>query len=419
MTYQRIGEMLLARGLITEAELARALKEKEHSTKRVGEILIAQGAVEEDAFLVVLGDQLGVQVVDLAAYPPAPGAMQLIDQTLAKKYGVVPLGTQDDTLYVAMTDPLNFFAVEDIKRQTGLKVVTMLSSHRNIDQTLAKLYGNADADQALQEISQRAGEGPVQMESNVVAGVNRITDDPSAAPTVRLVNSILERAITERASDVHFEPRESGMVVRLRIDGALHTLFHIPMQAMNSVISRLKIMGNMDIAERKIPQDGRANIQLRERSVDLRISTLPTVYGEKMVIRLLDKAAANLGRQGIGLTGTSLERYEALLRNSSGVLLISGPTGSGKSSTMYTMIQDLNTEDVNMVTLEDPVEFNTEGINQCQINEKTGMTFANGLRAILRQDPDIIVVGEIRDGETASIAMRAARDPELLSKSFV
>ena len=408
MTYQRIGEMLLARGLITEAELARALKEKEHSTKRVGEILIAQGAVEEDAFLVVLGDQLGVQVVDLAAYPPAPGAMQLIDQTLAKKYGVVPLGTQDDTLYVAMTDPLNFFAVEDIKRQTGLKVVTMLSSHRNIDQTLAKLYGNADADQALQEISQRAGEGPVQMESNVVAGVNRITDDPSAAPTVRLVNSILERAITERASDVHFEPRESGMVVRLRIDGALHTLFHIPMQAMNSVISRLKIMGNMDIAERKIRQDGRANIQLRERSVDLRISTLPTVYGEKMVIRLLDKAAANLGRQGIGLTGTSLERYEALLRNSSGVLLISGPTGSGKSSTMYTMIQDLNTEDVNMVTLEDPVEFNTEGINQCQINEKTGMTFANGLRAILRQDPDIIVVGEIRDGETASIAMRAA-----------
>ncbi|MEG0598310.1 MAG: GspE/PulE family protein, partial [Oscillospiraceae bacterium] len=235
-----------------------------------------------------------------------------------------------------------------------------------------------------------------------------IEDDPSAAPTVRLVNSILERAITERASDLHFEPQEAEMVVRLRIDGSLHALYHIPVSAMNAVVSRLKVMGNMDIAERKIPQDGRANIRIKERNVDLRISTLPTVYGEKLVIRLLDKSVANLGHQGIGLKGTSLERYELLLRNSSGVILISGPTGSGKSSTMYTMIQDLNTEGVNLVTLEDPVEFNTKGVNQCQINEKTGMTFANGLRSILRQDPDIIVVGEIRDGETASIAMRAA-----------
>lgn len=398
--------MLVNEGLITQEQLAEALAARQGTGKRLGEILVETGMLTEDGLIKTLERQLGVQSVDLVAYPPAPDAASYLPQSIARKHQVVPLGLNGNTLYLAMVDPLNFLAIEEAKKYSGRKVVPIITSRRNLEQATAKLYGSVGAAQAIQDMRRELTALPASADATGVD--NTITDDPSAAPTIRLVNSILERAVTERASDIHFEPHETEMVVRLRIDGALHAMFHVPAQAMNAVISRLKVMGNMDIAERKIPQDGRSNVRIHGKEVDLRISTLPTVYGEKMVIRLLDKSAANLGRQGIGLTGTSLERYEELLRNSSGVILISGPTGSGKSSTMYTMIQDLNTEDVNLVTLEDPVEFNTPGVNQCQVNEKTGMTFAAGLRSILRQDPDIIVVGEIRDGETASIAMRAA-----------
>ncbi|MEG0756369.1 MAG: GspE/PulE family protein, partial [Oscillospiraceae bacterium] len=344
-------------------------------------------AITEEQLIGQLSIQLGVQIADLSAYPPSPDAGKLLPQAVALKYRIVPLGLNGQDLYIAMTDPLNFLAIEEAKRSSGKKIVPMIATHADVDKSFSRLYGSVGATMALQDMN-RELTGISGTDSGGVGSSSNIEDDPSAAPTVRLVNSILERAITERASDLHFEPQENEMVVRLRIDGSLHALYHIPVSAMNAVVSRLKVMGNMDIAERKIPQDGRANIRIKERNVDLRISTLPTVYGEKLVIRLLDKSVANLGHQGIGLKGTSLERYELLLRNSSGVILISGPTGSGKSSTMYTMIQDLNTEGVNLVTLEDPVEFNTKGVNQCQINEKTGMSFAGG--------------------ETASIAMRAA-----------
>ena len=398
--------MLVSGGVITQEQLGAALAVRQGSSKRLGEVLIETGVLTEEKLIKALERQLGVQSVDLMAYPPAPDAAGYLPQSIARKHQVVPLGINGDTLYLAMVDPLNFLAIEEAKKYSGRKVVPMITSRRKLEQASAKLYGSVGAAQAIQDMRRELNALPAAAAGTALD--HNITDDPSAAPTIRLVNSILERAVTERASDIHFEPRENEMVVRLRIDGALHTVFHVPAEAMNAVVSRLKVMGNMDIAERKIPQDGRSVIRIHNKEVDLRISTLPTVYGEKMVIRLLDKSAANLGRQGIGLTGTSLERYEELLRNSSGVILISGPTGSGKSSTMYTMIQDLNTEEVNLVTLEDPVEFNTPGVNQCQVNEKTGMTFAAGLRSIRRQDPDIIVVGEIRDGETASIAMRAA-----------
>ena len=233
-------------------------------------------------------------------------------------------------------------------------------------------------------------------------------DDTRSAPTIRLVNSIIERAAAERASDIHLEPREGEMAVRMRVDGILRNVLTVPRNLQGSVISRLKVMSGMNTSERKIPQDGRANVRVKQSDIDLRISTLPTIYGEKMVIRLLDKSSQILTPQGIGLDERNLERYQRLMRSTSGVFLIAGPTGSGKSSTMSTMVRQLNTESVNVVTLEDPVEYNIDGVNQVQINEKVGMTFASGLRSILRQDPDIISVGEIRDGETAEIAMRAA-----------
>ncbi|MDD2955842.1 MAG: GspE/PulE family protein [Oscillospiraceae bacterium] len=238
------------------------------------------------------------------------------------------------------------------------------------------------------------------------AGV--VVDDSQSAPTIRLVNSIIERAVSEGASDIHLEPHENELRVRMRIDGMMRNILTVPKNLQSSVLSRLKIIGSMDIAERRVPQDGRANVRIKQSDIDLRISTLPTIYGEKIVVRLLDKNSTILDKSKIGLEGEDLKKYLALLSNHSGVVLIVGPTGSGKSSTMYTMIRELNTEQVNLITLEDPVEYNIDGINQVQINEKTGMTFANGLRAILRQDPDIVAVGEIRDGETAEIAMRAA-----------
>jgi type IV pilus assembly protein PilB len=233
-------------------------------------------------------------------------------------------------------------------------------------------------------------------------------EDANSAPAIRLVNSVLERAINERASDIHLEPREEHMQVRMRIDGVMREILTVPKDIQAAVISRIKIMSGLDIAEHRIPQDGRFNVRIKNNDYDMRVSTLPTVYGEKIVARILDKSGGRVTKDAVGLTGPDLEKYDEMLKIRNGVLLLVGPTGSGKTTTMYAMINQLNTTDVNLVTLEDPVEYNIDGINQVQINEKTGMTFANGLRAILRQDPDIIAIGEIRDGETAEIAMRSA-----------
>ena len=235
-----------------------------------------------------------------------------------------------------------------------------------------------------------------------------IDEGAASAPTVRLVNSIIERGVTERASDIHMEPRAADMVVRMRIDGVLRRILTVPRDLMGSVISRIKVMSNLDLTERRAPQDGRANVRVKGVEIDLRVSTLPTIYGEKVTIRILNKSAQLLKASALGLMGEDLEKFNLLMNNSDGMVIIVGPTGSGKSSTMYTMVGALNTEEVNLVTLEDPVEYDIDGVNQVQINDKVGMTFAGGLRSILRQDPDIIAVGEIRDGETAEIALRAA-----------
>ena len=281
----------------------------------------------------------------------------------------------------------------------------MIATRRAVERAIEHLYGSEGTARVIEEMKREAGSS----EDIIPAQMAQDTSDPEeSAPTIRFVNSLIERAFTERASDIHLEPQEGEMVVRMRIDGLLHRMLTVPSDLQNTVISRLKIMGGMNIAEHKMPQDGHAMVSVRGHSLDLRISTIPTVYGEKVVLRLLDKSAQALDRDALGLEGHDLECYQVLLKNTSGVILLVGPTGSGKSTTMCSMLRDLANDTLNIVTLEDPVEYHLPGINQCQINEKTGMTFASGLRAILRQDPDIISVGEIRDGETASIAMRAA-----------
>ena len=403
MIYRRLGAKLIETDHITEAQLNRALEiQKEQPGKRLDEILIGEGFASRSLVYSTLEQQMGVTYVDLTGCRLDRNLIELVPLNVAKKYQVIPLEFREDTLYLAMLDPLNFLATDAIRQTIKRKVVPMLADAEGIRHAMDLLYGSVTAQKALQELSDEEKPSS-QPETTVLDEV-----DEDAAPTIRLVNSFLEYAVNQNASDIHLEPRENAMVVRMRIDGVLRQVFQVPRSSQNGVIARIKVMGNMNLAEHKIPLDGRSNVRIGQKEIDLRISTLPTVYGEKVVIRLLSKSASLLSTEGIGLTGNNLQKFECLLENSNGVILLVGPTGSGKSSTMYTMISRLNTEEVNLVTLEDPVEYHFDGINQVQINEKTGMTFATGLRSVLRQDPDIIAVGEIRDGETADIAMRAA-----------
>lgn len=408
MVYRRIGEMLIANEYITEEQLRKALEiQRKVPGKKIGEILVEQGYTTQKRVYRMLERQLGVEFIDLAGAVIPKEMARLVPRSIAKKYNVIPIQATADTLQLAMSDTLNFMATEAVRMVTKRKIVPMLATAEAISRAIGDLYGSESAEKALQDL--KTSEDDTTKDFQNIAAANVIgADNENAAPTIRLVNSFLEYAVNQNCSDIHLEPRESAMYVRMRIDGVLRQVFVVPKGTQSAVIARIKVMGNMNIAEHKIPLDGRSNVRIGEKDVDLRISTLPTVYGEKVVIRLLNKSSSLLNTKGIGLVGRNLEKFNALLENSNGVILIVGPTGSGKSSSMYTMIGKLNTEQVNLVTLEDPVEYNFDGVNQVQINEKTGMTFASGLRSILRQDPDIIAVGEIRDGETADIAMRAA-----------
>ncbi len=408
--YRRLGELLLAAGTITQEELEKGLALQKTQKGRLGEVLIANGIITEDQLIEALQMQLGIEYVDLSKINIPTELASVVPKNIAKQYSVVPVRVKKDELYLAMSDPLNFYAIEEVRKAVRKKVVPMVAHSASVERAIQVLYGNEGAAKAIEEMKREAAAGnqndtPAQ-DSAFIA--NQIDDSVNSAPTIRLVNSIIERAINERASDIHLEPRENEMVVRMRIDGLMRTILTVPKDLQSSVISRIKIMSGLDISERRIPQDGRFNVRVRDKNIDLRISTLPTVYAEKIVARLLDKSGGNITKEKIGLTGHDEEMFDKMIKCRSGVLLIVGPTGSGKSTTMYAMIGELNTPEVNMVTLEDPVEYNIDGVNQVPINEKTGMTFANGLRAILRQDPDIIGVGEIRDGETAEIAMRSA-----------
>ncbi len=406
MIYKRLGDLMVSEGMITTEQLDEALAaQKQSGGKKLGEILLEKGFIQYRQLHQVIEKQLGVQFIDLTHAELSKDLAGILPFSLAKKHSVAPVKTDATTIYIAMEDTLNFVAIDEVHMATKLKVVPMLASAEGISRAIANIYGSISAEKALEDLKEDEASSDLQniAEQNVIGA-----DNENAAPTIRLVNSFLEYAVNQNCSDIHLEPRETMMAVRMRIDGALRQVFTVPKGTQNAVIARIKVMGNMNIAEHRIPLDGRSNVHLGDKDVDLRISTLPTVFGEKVVIRLLYKTNGLLSAQGIGLQGKNLQKYNALLQNSNGVILIVGPTGSGKSSTMYTMIRNLNKEEVNLVTLEDPVEYNFDGVNQVQINEKTGMTFAYGLRSILRQDPDIIAVGEIRDGETADIAMRAA-----------
>ena len=408
--YMRLGELLISAGLLTEEELAEGIALQKGTNKRLGQVLQENGFITESELVEALQMQLGIEFIDLAKINIPTELAQVVPKHIAKQYQVVPVRMVRDELYLAMADPLNFYATEEVKKAAKRRVVPMVALSAAVDRAIQVLYGNEGAAKAIEEMKREAaisGETTEAVDQSFSA--NQVGDDSvNQAPAIRLVNAIIERAVTERASDVHMEPREGEFSVRMRIDGLLRDILTVPRELQAAVTSRMKVMSGMDITERRVPQDGRFNVKVHNHEIDLRVSTLPTVYGEKIVCRLLDKSAVRLNQSSIGLTGDDLKKYNRIIRVKNGVILIVGPTGSGKSTTMYTMVGDMNTREVNLVTLEDPVEYNIDGVNQVQINEKIGMTFASGLRSILRQDPDIIAIGEIRDGETAEIAMRAA-----------
>lgn len=376
MAYMRLGDLLLSSGVISHEQLERALELQKESKERLGDVLVQSGIITEQQLIEALKIQLGVEFVDLTAVSIPVELAKYVPRTLAKKYCVVPVKLVRDTLYLAMSDPLDFIAQEEVKAASRKRVIPMIATHRATEQAISRLYGSEGTARVIEEMKREAGSAGPDI---VPAQLAKDGDSSEGAPTIRFVNSLIERAFAERASDIHLEPQEGEMVVRMRIDGLLRRVLTVPAELQSTVISRLKIMGGMDIAERKVPQDGHAMLRVKGSEIDLRISSMPTVYGEKIVLRLLNKTSQLLSRDAIGLEGDDLESYQALLKNPSGVILLVGPTGSGKSTTMCVMLRDLAREEVNIVTLEDPVEYYIPGVSQCQINEKTGMTFAGGL----------------------------------------
>ncbi len=402
MAYMRLGDLLVNAGAITAEQLDLALKAQKGTKQRLGSVLVQSGFITEKNLVEALSLQLGIDTIDLTNVSLSIELAKFVPKSMAGKYCVVPVKVSADTLYLAMGDPLDFVAQEEVKSASKKRVIPMISTQRSVEQAIDRLYSSEGTAKIVEQMKREADIAP-ETESRQAAA-----QEADSAPTIQFVNLLIERAFDERASDIHIEPQENEMIVRMRVDGMLQQVLTVPADLKNMVVSRLKIMGNMDISEHRIPQDGHTTCNIRGHMVDLRISSLPTVYGEKIVLRLLDKSAQSLSKDVLGFEGEDLEKYNALIKNSGGIILLVGPTGSGKSTTMCVMIQDIAKEAINIVTLEDPVEYYIRGVSQCQINEKTGMTFANGLRSVLRQDPDVIAVGEIRDSETAHIAVRAA-----------
>ena len=406
----RLGEMLVNVGILSEEQVNQALALQKGTGKRLGTVLVENKLITETQLIDTLRMQLGIDFIDLNNAKIDPIMAKYIPKTIARQYRIVPVKVEGDKLWIAMEDPLNFRALEAAKEVSRKRVIPLIAYSNAVSRALSVIYENEGAALAIEQMQEERG-----VSIDEAANAAKAESDASAAPTVKLVNSILERGIAEKASDIHIEPRETEMVVRIRVDGRLNQILTIPKDLQAAVISRFKVMGGMNITERRVPQDGRAVARRPDgRNIGLRMSTLPTIYGEKIVIRLLQRDPKMLNRRGIGITEKDNAKFDRVLENSAGMILIVGPTGSGKTSTLYTMIQELRKDDVNMISLEDPVEFQIDGVTQVAINEKVGMTFASALRACLRQDPDIIWVGEIRDGETAEIAMQAAMTGHLV-----
>lgn len=413
-----LTDVLLKEGFITEEDLKKAEQHQRNNGGLLSYVLVKLGLVTEEQIVVGLAEQLGIPHMKLTHYKLDPEVVELLPERIIRKDKVIPLSQSGNTLTVATADPLNVLVIDDLKAMTGCNIQTIVATPSEIEQVVGDYYSTR-ATMNLDKLI-------AQSEKDTETAVEVVTDEQSVdldqlmreaeeAPIIRIANLILSRAIRERASDIHLEPLEKKVTIRYRIDGTLYPIITLPKRVQDAVISRIKILSEMDIAEHRLPQDGRFRVRAHNRDVDFRVSTIPTRFGEKVVLRLLDKAQlTGLTIDKLGLEENVLEKYQKAIRQPYGMIVLTGPTSCGKSTSLYAAIRAINSPDKNILTIEDPVEYEAEGINQVQIYEKIGLTFARALRSFLRQDPDIIMLGEMRDLETADIGIKAALTGHLL-----
>ena len=403
---KRIGDILVEEGILTEEQLEEALKAAKAENKKIGEAITDLGFACEQDIAEALSSQLGFEYVNLSTVHIPDNVLSLINESVLRKHLMIPYAFVPNTINqvkVAMVDPMDMSAIDDFSIVTNLLVVPSVATTRDILIALDRYYGDTETIKAAQEYAREREDLAAKLAEGDLS-----SQDVQSSPVVQLVTSMVEQAARQRASDIHIEAKEDSVRVRFRIDGSLYEKFTYSIHLLPAIMARLKIIGGMDIAEKRKPQDGRFTIMVDKREYDIRVSVLPTVYGEKCVMRLAQKKALTRNKSELGFSPSELKAFDDILKNPNGILLVTGPTGSGKSTTLYTALSELNKEDVNIVTVEDPVEANIDGINQVQVNVKAELTFASALRSILRQDPDIIMIGEIRDGETAQIAVQAS-----------
>jgi type IV pilus assembly protein PilB len=405
---KQLGQILIELGYITSEQLDVALEEHRKTPKSIGRVLIDLGMIKEGDLVRALAEQVGLEFVDLSDYPIDPTATALLPEALARRYRALPIGERDGKLLVAMSDPANVYALDDIRTITGRDVQPVVATANDVERTIQKFAGMDSQVEAMASIAAEDEGTTEELEAAL-----------EDAPIVKLVNAIMTQAVGDRASDVHIEPAEKNVRIRFRVDGVLHEpIPPAPKSIQGGLISRLKVMADLNIAEKRVPQDGRISMKVGGKQLDLRVATLPTVYGEKVVIRVLDKSSALLRLEDLGFLEDAYNRFAVSFKKPYGALLVTGPTGSGKSTTMYSTLNILNEESKNIITVEDPVEYRLAGVNQMQVNPKAGLTFASALRSILRADPDIVLIGEIRDKETANIAIEAALTGHLVLSSL-
>lgn len=398
---KRLGDLLVEAGKITKEQLKTELEKQRLTGIKLGELLVKDKILSEEDIIDVLEFQLGISRVYLDMIQLDKNAVRAIPESMASKYTLIAIGFEGNKIKVAMSDPLNVLAVDDVSIATGKNVITYISTKSSIEKAIDRYYSNEYVEKAAEELTKSSVKQEIKEEIEEL-------DDVKNAPVVRLIDSVIQNAVKAKASDIHIEPFENYIKIRYRVDGVLKEVLRAPKESAASLAARIKIMATLDISEKRIPQDGRIVTKINEKQIDLRVSVLPTVYGEKIVIRILQKDNFLIGKEQLGMTEDDMEKLNRILKSPYGIILVTGPTGSGKSTTLYTLLNELNDSDENIITVEDPVEYMMDGINQVNVNTKAGLTFASGLRSILRQDPDIIMIGEIRDGETAEIAVRSA-----------
>ncbi len=406
---KKIGELLIESGLISDTDLEQVLSEQKKKKKRVGEILVELQLCTEIEIATALSTQLGLQFLDLKNTPVEPAAIEIIPEKVARKHLIIPTNLEDKDLHVAMADPLSFEAFEDVRFASGFTIqpsiatksdiIWAIDHHYNLGASLDTLVKDITTDKVVEVLHE------VQEDQKETEDLRKKSE---AAPVIRMVNLLISEAAELGASDIHVEPAKDKFVIRNRIDGMLRQSIELPKWVQGAVISRIKIMAKMDIAEKRLPQDGRIGVRVGKRMLDLRVSTLPTNYGEKVVVRVLDPTNAIISVDKLGMEGKNLEKFISLISKPQGIILVTGPTGSGKTTTLYSALSRIKSIERNITTIEDPIEYELEGINQVSVNEKVGLTFAGALRSLLRQDPDVIMIGEMRDFDTATISMQAS-----------